>query len=98
MNVDPEYRGRGVGSCLWGYTVEHAQTMGTRIKGLHVWAMDGNQQAIRFYRSRPDVVEVGTGNWWIGRNPKREFPATGFEVKFKSQLGPVDPSTTRSSA
>lgn len=82
MNVAPEYRGRGVGSCLWDYLLEHAHAMGTRIAGIQVWAINGNTDAIRFYGSRPGAVRIGTAEWWIGYGKTKRLPATGFQVDF----------------
>jgi GNAT superfamily N-acetyltransferase len=73
MNVLRDYRRKGIGTRLWKYVERHSQERGDR--GLRVWAISRNTDAIAFYRDSLKLREAGLGEFRIGdhREPAIEF-------------------------
>jgi GNAT superfamily N-acetyltransferase len=73
INVSPEYQRRGIGDQLWTMAAMWSKWRGD--KGLRVWALDGNDKAMNFYKKIGCGV-VGTG--WLALGTHVE-PATAFQ-------------------
>lgn len=74
MHIASGYRSSGLGRRLWNVGVEFARSQ--HATSIHVWAMDGNVGAIRFYREKIGCKAVGKGEWRIGDHVE---PATEFQ-------------------
>lgn len=60
--VLPEWRGRGVGRRMMAEALAQAHRAGRRRVGLYV--VEGNERALRLYRSLGFRVEYGRTLWW----------------------------------
>jgi len=76
MNVLPEYQRQGVGKSLWIVVAAWSKHRGE--KGLRVWALNGNDKAMSFYKKIGCRV-VDEGELRLGAHAE---PATGFQYEF----------------
>jgi GNAT superfamily N-acetyltransferase len=74
--VDPSLHLRGIGTELWNYCLKFAQWHG--LKGLQVWAVEGNQKANDFYKGR-GCKEFATGSVTFDGVERK---ATGYLLDF----------------
>lgn len=58
MYVDPDQWGSGVGDALMAATLEELRRIGTTVA--HLWVLEGNQRAIRFYERHGWSADGGT--------------------------------------
>ena len=77
MNVHPDYQRKGLGTRLWNLAADFCEQAGD--KGLKVWALDGNEMAMSFYRDKLNLSVIGKGHWWL---IDHMLPATGFQLDF----------------
>jgi GNAT superfamily N-acetyltransferase len=61
MHVATGYRSSGLGRRLWNMAADFARSQ--RATSIHVWAIDGNVGAIRFYNEKIGCKAVGKGEW-----------------------------------
>jgi len=64
------YVGKGIGSSLMAYALQHAQQLGYETIWLGVW--EHNHRAQKFYR-KWNFQPVGSHIFWVGKDPQQDL-------------------------